>query len=192
MCKRMRKSIRKIIAKGLVLAMLFNFATPDTVDACDTAVMEVAQEVSAACPYLAPIVIAGAIVITGATTVIGIKKANEKPQLVYQTLGHLPDCWKPHSVIEKIKHNGKIVQRRFYGEDGRPLFDVDLTNHGTPQYHPFEHDGAHIHEWNHNLPKKKRRLPGREMSETEYNRYIKNFDRSNKRVERMRLDKDGK
>ena len=183
----MKNTMKKLISGGLIVTTINNSTT--NVEACDTAVLETAVEASSACPYAAPFFIAGAIIITGVTAVIGIKGAQSIE--VYQTLGHCPPRWKKNTVIEKIKHNGKVVQRRFYGEDGYPMFDVDLTDHGTPEYHPFEHGGAHIHEFDFGRKFKQRR-PGRELTQEEYRKYIKEFDRKAKRVERMRLDKDGR
>jgi hypothetical protein len=134
-----------------------------------------------ACPYIAPVVITGAAIITGVTTVIGIKnKAKQTDDYIYQSLGHLPDHWRPNSVVEKINPNGKIVQRRFYGPKGKPELDVDLNNHGTPEYHPFGHGGAHAHEY-----RGTKRLRGRELTEEEYQKYVRDFD--SKAADKMRV-----
>lgn len=47
------------------------------------------------------------------------------------------------SVIGKTI-NGKPIQYRTYGEDGRPVTDYDLTDHGFPKYHPVV---PHAHDW---------------------------------------------
>lgn len=168
----LKNTITKTIASTMIVTTIATSTTNEAY-ACDAAaVMETAKEASMACPYIAPIVITGAAVITGVTTVIGIKNKT-KEERIYQSLGHLPDAWRPNSVIEKIKPNGKVVQRRFYGPTGKPELDVDLTNHGTPEYHPFNHGGAHKHTYKYG-----KRQPGVELTDEEYNRFIKEFDRS--------------
>lgn len=176
----MKNTMKKVVAGSLLVTTIAS--TTNEVYACDAAVVvETAKEASMACPYIAPIAITGAAVITAATTVIGIKnKTKETDDYIYQSLQHLPDSWRPNSVIEKINPNGKIVQRRFYGPKGKPELDVDLNNHGTPEYHPFGHGGAHAHEY-----RGKKRLRGRELTDDEYQRYVKDFD--SKAADKMRV-----
>ena len=176
----MKNTMKKVVAGGLLVTTIAS--TTNEAYACDAAaVVEVAKETSMACPYVAPLMITGAAVITAATTVIGIKqKAKQTDDYIYQSLQHLPDSWRPNSVIEKINPNGKIVQRRFYGPKGKPELDVDLNDHGTPEYHPFGHGGAHAHEY-----RGKKRLRGRELTEEEYQRYVKDFD--SKAADKMRV-----
>jgi hypothetical protein len=165
--------MKKTIAGTLLISTVVTSTTND-VYADAAAVVEVAKETSMACPYVAPLMITGAAVITAATTVIGIKqKAKQTDEYIYQSLQHLPDHWRKNSVIEKINPNGKIVQRRVYGQNGKPVLDIDLNDHGTPEYHPFGHGGAHAHEY-----RGKKRLRGRELTEEEYQRYVKDFDSS--------------
>ena len=176
----LKNTMKKTIASGLLITTIAS--TTNEAYACDAAaVVETAKEASMACPYIAPIAITGAAVITAATTIIGIKnKTKETDDYIYQSLQHLPDSWRPNSVIEKINPNGKIVQRRFYGPKGKPEIDVDLNNHGTPEYHPFGHGGAHVHEY-----KGTKRLRGRELTDDEYQRYVKDFD--SKAADKMRV-----
>ena len=177
----MMNTMKKTIVGTLITTTVISSTTND-VYADAAAAMEVAKEASMACPYIAPVVITGAAIITGVTTVIGIKnKAKETDNYIYQSLGHLPDHWRPNSVIEKLNPNGRIVQRRVYDHKGKPKFDVDLTNHGTPEYHPFGHGGAHMHEYKGN-----KRLRGRELTEEEYQRYIKDFN--SKTADKMRVE----
>ena len=165
--------MKKVVAGGLLVTTIAT--STNEVQACDAAaVMEAAKETSMACPYIAPVVITGAAIITGVTTIIGIKnKAKQTDDYIYQSLQHLPDNWRPNSVVEKIKPNGKVVQRRFYGPKGKPELDVDLTNHGTPEYHPFEHGGAHKHTYQYG-----KRQKGQDLTDEEYERFVKHFDRS--------------
>ena len=176
----MSKKLNKVIVSSLVISTVVTNSKID-VHADASAVMEVAKEASMACPYAAPVLITGAAIITGVTTIIGIKqKAKQTDDYIYQSLQHLPDHWRPNSVIEKINPNGKIVQRRFYDAKGRPEIDVDLNNHGTPEYHPFGHNGAHAHEYRGG-----KRLRGRELTEEEYQKYVKDFD--SKAADKMRV-----
>ena len=176
----MKKTMKKAIASGLLITTIAS--TTNEVQACDAAaVMETAKEASMACPYIAPIAITGAAVITAATTIIGIKnKTKETDDYIYQSLQHLPDNWRPNSVIEKINPNGKIVQRRFYDSKGKTAFDIDLNDHGTPEYHPFGHGGAHKHDYRYG-----KRQRGVELTDEEYQRYVKDFD--SKAADRMRV-----
>ena len=176
----LKNTMKKTIASGLLITTIAG--TTNEAYACDAAaIVETAKEASMACPYIAPIAITGAAVITAATTIIGIKnKTKETDDYIYQSLQHLPDNWRPNSVIEKINPNGKIVQRRFYGPKGKPEIDVDLNDHGTPEYHPFGHGGAHIHDY-----RGTKRLRGRELTDEEYQRYVKDFD--SKAADKMRV-----
>ena len=176
----MKNTMKKVVAGGLLVTTIAS--TTNEAYACDAAaVMETAKEASMACPYLAPVMITGAAVITVATTVIGIKqKTKQTDDYIYQSLQHLPDNWRPNSVIEKINPNGKIVQRRFYDSKGKTAFDIDLNDHGTPEYHPFEHGGAHKHNYRYG-----KRQRGVELTDEEYQRYVKDFD--SKAADRMRV-----
>ena len=177
----LKNTITKTIA-GTMIVTTIATSTTNEVHACDAAaVVEMTKEASMACPYLAPVAITGAAVITAATTVIGIKnRAKQTDDYIYQSLGYLPDHWKKNSVIEKINPNGRIVQRRVYGSNGKPVLDIDLNDHGTPEYHPFGHGGAHAHEY-----RGTRRLRGRELTEEEYQKYVKDFD--SKAADKMRV-----
>lgn len=177
----MKNTIAKTIAGGLIVSTIVT-STTNEVHADAAAIMEAAVETSAACPYVAPIAITGAAVITAATTIIGIKnRVKYTDDNIYQSLGRLPDHWKKNSVMEKINPNGKVVQRRVYGQNGKPVLDVDLNDHGTPEYHPFGHGGAHVHEY-----RGKKRLSGRELTDEEYQRYVRDFD--SRAADKMRVE----
>ena len=169
----MKNTMKKVVASGLLVTTIAS--TANEVHACDAAaVVEAAKETSMACPYIAPVVITGAAIITGVTTVIGIKnKAKQTDDYIYQSLQHLPERWRPNSVVEKINPKGQIIQRRFYDAKGRPEVDVDLNNHGTPEYHPFGHGGAHKHNYRYG-----KRQKGVDLTDEEYQRYVKDFDSS--------------
>jgi hypothetical protein len=177
----MLKNTMKKTIVGTLLTTTVVTSTTNDVYADAAAVVEVAKEASMACPYVAPLMITGAAVITAATTIIGIKqKAKQTDEYIYQSLQHLPDHWRKNSVIEKINPNGKIVQRRVYGQNRKPVLDIDLNDHGTPEYHPFGHGGAHAHEY-----RGTKRLRGRELTEEEYQKYVKDFD--SKAADKMRV-----
>ena len=168
----MKNTMKKVVAGGLLVTTIAS--TTNEVHADAVAVMETAKEASMACPYIAPIAITGAAIITGVTTVIGIKnKAKQTDDYIYQSLQHLPERWRPNSVVEKINPKGQIIQRRFYDAKGRPEVDVDLNDHGTPEYHPFGHGGAHKHNYRYG-----KRQKGVDLTDEEYQRYVKDFDSS--------------
>ena len=181
----MNNKLTKIVSGGLVLTSI----NTSVVQACDaSAVMEAATEASIVCPYIAPVVITGAIVVTAVTTTIGIKN-RAKEEYIYYTLGRLPDYWRPGSIMDKWSPSGKIIQRRIYGSDGRAQLDIDMSDHGTPAYHPWTKDGQPYHAHDYNWNRQKSRRPGRELTEKEYQKYIRNIDKINvNRRYRMKLD----
>lgn len=204
MSKRIKRSIRKLIAKTLVLSLLFSFGAPKESNACDAAVaeavMETAKEVSVVCPPAGPVAIGVAAVIITGVTVYGkccTRSTNEELS-IYYTLGHLPSYWRPNSVMDKINPNGKVIQRRVFGPDGRAKLDIDLSHHGSKKYHPWTKDGRYVHAHDHVYGKNHieyqegYRKPGREVTDQEYQRYIKDIDKINiNRRYRMRVeDKD--
>ena len=58
----------------------------------------------------------------------------------------LPLDAKPNSVYDKLDENGRVLQRRLYGGDGRAMIDFDTTDHGRPDLHPT---GAHKHSFDY-------------------------------------------
>ena len=180
----MKKNISKIVA-GTVIASTVVTSSTTRVDADAAAVMELANEASMVCPYIAPLVVTGALVVTGVTTIIGIKQ-DTKEEVIYRSYTRLPDTWRPGSVVEKINPQGKCIQRRFYDSKGKPLMDIDLNDHGMPEAHPFGHGGAHKHIYNNNIRNvNKRRQKGVELTNEEYKKYVKDFNRS--KADRMKV-----
>lgn len=49
----------------------------------------------------------------------------------------------PNSVFDNYK-DGVLQRRRYYGNDGRPKLDIDMTDHGNPKEHPIV---PHYHNW---------------------------------------------
>ena len=173
--------MKKAIASILITSTVLSNTTVSK--ASDVLILEEAAKATTGTP-IAPFIIGGGLIVTGITSIIGIKN-KETGTIVYSSLEYLPNKWKPNSVVERVKENGKIIQRRWYGEDGRPAFDVDLTNHGCPKSHPFSHNGAHKHIYTYDGEMK--RHPGEELTEEEYNKYVKNFNQSVERVTVKRI-----
>lgn len=40
--------------------------------------------------------------------------------------------------------DGVLQRRRYYGNDGRPRLDIDMTDHGNSKEHPIV---PHYHNW---------------------------------------------
>ena len=49
----------------------------------------------------------------------------------------------PNSVFDNYK-DGVLQRRRYYGNDGRPRLDIDMTDHGNSKEHPVV---PHYHNW---------------------------------------------
>ena len=61
-------------------------------------------------------------------------------------INDLPATGTPNSTQEKKDLTGKIIQRRYYGADGRATLNIDYGH---------DHNGAgdpHAHDWDWNLP----------------------------------------
>ena len=183
---------KKAIATTLVVATMMNSTIK--VNACDSAaILEAATEASVACPVAAPVIVGTAVVVVTGVTIYGkcCSKSTNEELSVYYTLGHLPDYWKPGSIMDKINPGGRVIQRRVYGPDGKPKLDVDLSHHGTPKYHPWQIDGKYYHAHDHVYGKNvtKNRKPGRALTEEEYQKYIKEINKINvNRRYRMRVE----
>lgn len=52
----------------------------------------------------------------------------------------------PNSISDKTDDDGKVLQRRVYGDDGKAVVDYDTTDHGLPHLHPT---GAHKNVFDH-------------------------------------------
>lgn len=58
----------------------------------------------------------------------------------------LPLEGEPNTIIDLVD-NGRVKQRRIYGDSGKVTKDIDTSDHGKPKYHPM---GAHKHEYDYN------------------------------------------
>ena len=185
----MSKKLNKVIAGTLIVTNVLS-STTTKAEADAAAVIEIANETAMVCPYVAPLVVTGALVVTSVTTIIGIKQ-DTKEEVIYRSYTHLPDRWKKNTWIEKINPNGRVVQRRYYGSDGRPMVDYDLTNHGQPEFHDFKYKGAHKHLYNWNN-KRKPRQTGIELTQEEYEKYIRDFNSDTAEKMKVRYIEDAK
>ena len=191
----MKKNMKKLVASSLVLTTVMG--NTSKVNACDSAaILEAATEASVACPVAGPAIMGGAILVVTGVTIYGKCVSSKTNDLnIYYTLGHLPPYWRPNSVMDKINPGGRVIQRRVYGPDGRAKLDLDLTHHGSKKYHPWTKDGKYVHAHDHVYGKNHveytegRRRPGREVTDEEYQRYIKEIDKINvNRRYRMRVE----
>ena len=55
----------------------------------------------------------------------------------------IPYKGAPNSVFDNFK-DGALQRRRYYGNDGRPRLDIDMTDHGNSKEHPIV---PHYHNW---------------------------------------------
>jgi hypothetical protein len=65
----------------------------------------------------------------------------------------LPSTGPPDSTAEKKDASGNIIQRRYYGSDGRAVKNIDYGH---------DHAGVgdpHAHDWDWTQPKRKRQPP---------------------------------
>lgn len=69
------------------------------------------------------------------------KKALTKKQT--GELHSIPYKDAPNSVFDNYK-DGVLQRRRYYGKDGRPRLDIDMTDHGNSKEHPVV---PHYHNW---------------------------------------------
>jgi hypothetical protein len=66
----------------------------------------------------------------------------------------LPMEGKPNSSMDRVDDSGNLIQRRYYDENGRPVRDVDFTDHGNPKQHT---EVPHEHIWDWSDPNKPKR-----------------------------------
>lgn len=62
----------------------------------------------------------------------------------------LPLMGTPNSISDKLSDDGKVLQRRKYGPDGKAEIDYDTTDHNRPDLHPT---GAHKHIFDYSTGK---------------------------------------
>lgn len=177
----MKQTTKTIIASTLIATTIGT--TTLEAQACDSsAIMEMTQQASMMAGPLAPaVLLVGGTVAVGTGIVIGIRNRTTEKYEVYRSYTRLPDHWKKDSIIEKINPNGRVIQRRVYGKDGKPVVDYDLSHHNEEQYMNYPYGGIHKHIYNH----KGQRGKGHPLTEQEYYQWVKNFDRS--KAEKMKV-----
>ena len=63
----------------------------------------------------------------------------------------IPDSDSPHTQLgKKDGKKGKYPKAREFGKDGKPVRDIDFTDHGKGKNHPDPHDCPHQHRWEEN------------------------------------------
>lgn len=72
--------------------------------------------------------------------------ANRSILLESKLANGLPIKANPFCIADKVDADGNVLQRRFYGADGKAKYDFDLSDHGVPHAHPT---GAHKHIFNY-------------------------------------------
>jgi hypothetical protein len=71
----------------------------------------------------------------------------------------LPQVGNPNTSAVRRDRKGKVIQRRFYGADGKAIKNIDYDHdHGAGQSH------AHDWDWSQDPPV---RLPGRPLRPSE-------------------------
>jgi hypothetical protein len=74
----------------------------------------------------------------------------------------LPTTGNPNTSREKRDENGQVIQRRYYGKDGKAIINIDYDHDhgaGTPHGHDWD--------WEQDPPV---RLPGRALTASEKKR----------------------
>lgn len=73
--------------------------------------------------------------------------APDRPLPLDEDGKHVPDTDVPHTQLgTRNGEKGKYPQAREFDENGRPVRDIDFTDHGRPDKHPFPHQ----HRWKEN------------------------------------------
>lgn len=183
-----KQLVKKVVAGSLIVTTIATSTIE--VQACDaSAVMQTTNEISMMAGPLAPaVLLVGGTVAVGTGIVIGIRNRTTEKYEVYRSYTRLPDHWKKDSIIEKINPNGRVIQRRVYGKDGKPVVDYDLSHHNEEQYMNYPYGGIHKHIYNH----KGQRGKGHPLTEQEYYQWVKNFDRSKADKMKVRYIEDNK
>lgn len=160
----MHKPLVKVIAVCLITTTVVTVPQEKVYATDAAATMEVVQQASISAGPFAVFVLAGGIIVVGGVVIYDAYTINDGI-IQFSKIPRLPDKYEPNSTLEKVHpKTGQVIQRRYYDESGRPRLDVDLTNHGTPQYHPWE---QHKHRWVNG-----KRLPGEPLTEYEKVKYV--------------------
>lgn len=100
----------------------------------------------------------------------------------FNKVGRLPEVSEKYAgkIVLKIHPKGFYMQLKSYGKDGQSKFDIDLHGHDEDEKE-YSHNGIHIHEYELKYIKKFKtykyiRQKGRNLTDEEYENYIKNLD----------------
>jgi len=66
-------------------------------------------------------------------------------------VGDLGAKGEPNSSEDLVDENGELIQRRFYGPDGKVEYDIDFKHGNSDGSHNFPH--RHDWDWNQNPPR---------------------------------------
>lgn len=83
-----------------------------------------------------------------------VNKPSNNHSVTQGRIGSLKTEDKPNSSIDLYDKKGNLLQRRFYGEDGKATLDVDFSHGNGDGSHSFLH--KHIWDWSKDYPQ---RLP---------------------------------
>ena len=169
-----KKIVKSIISATLLTNSVMMLQPSERVEACDPVVTyQYIQETSSSLGNFGIIILAGGIVICGSMVLYDAYTVNNN--IIQAKIPKLPKYGDPGSCIEKINKEGTVIQRRYYDEQGRAYIDIDLTDHGQPEYHPWEREGKKIHkhvwDWTKN-PKDGQRGAGEELTDYDYFKYV--------------------
>lgn len=161
----MNKTMVKIIATALITTSITTVALPQKVDAIEaTASIETVQELSMSAGPLAIYVLVGGVIIVNGIIIYDAYKVNDGI-IQFIKIPRLPVKYKPNSVLEKVHpKTGKVIQRRYYDENGDPKIDIDLTDHNMPKQHPWP---QHKHIWKNGV-----RQGGEPLTPADYLKYV--------------------
>ena len=87
----------------------------------------------------------GSVVANNATATLKPPTITSTTQVTTITGNNIPNRHgTPNSVTRLVDSNGKVIQERFFGSDGRAFMDVDFRH---PGHHGLQPGQGHIHIW---------------------------------------------
>lgn len=147
---------KRIAILLLALTVTTSVAKPIETKANPQEVVQQSVEMAPSLGPLAPIVVAGGLVIASGLVIYEMVK-----------IPRLPDKGNPNSrAIKYHPITKEPIQYRYYDNDGNTRLDIDLTDHGKPEYHPHV---PHRHTYENGS-----RMPGQEMTDVEKDFYLGN------------------
>lgn len=95
-----------------------------------------------------------------------IKKYPEQKRIVvnwHRIPPEVPQEYLGTRIIDKLDEKGQNHSRRYYGEDGKAVLDIQNTDHNMPKHH----HKPHAHDWDGNSPSEWRYLTDKEKEDNE-------------------------